>query len=152
MKKREIGANEKLKQVLVSILAGCETLVEVNTKLRPETALVQAWRWPRIVDQSTLSRTLDALTQMNTEQLRSATVEIWRQHGQALQHDWRGHLRLDFDLSGLPSSAEAEASEKGYFSGKKTLQGVSWPGLAPFNTAKPSGQASIRATVIRCNA
>jgi len=126
MKKREIEATDKLIQVLISILGGCETLVEVNSRLRPEGALAQAWGWPRFVDQSTLSRTLDALTQMNIEQLRSAVVEIWRQHGKTLQHDWRGHLRLDFDLSGLPSSAKAEASKKGYFSGKKTSQGVNW--------------------------
>jgi hypothetical protein len=120
MKTREIEAQAKLTQALVSILAGCETLSEVNTKLRSEQALAQAWGWLRIVDQSTLSRTVNALTQMNIEQLRGAFVDILRQQGQSLQHDWRGYLRLDFDLSGLASSAKAEGSEKGYFSGKKT--------------------------------
>ena len=124
MKKREIAAVEKLNQVLVSILAGCETLFEVNTRLRAEQALAQAWGWRRFVDQSTLSRTLDALTQMNIEQLRRGTSTILRQHGQTWQHDWRSFLRLDFDLSGLPCSAKAELSEKGYFSGKKTSLGV----------------------------
>ncbi len=126
MKKREIAGTEKLIQVLVSILAGCETLFEVNTRLRPEQGLAQVWGWSRFADQSTHSRTLDALTQMNLLQLRDATTTILRQHGQIVQHDWRGFLRLDFDLSGLPSSAAAELSTKGYFSGKKTSLGGNW--------------------------
>lgn len=127
MKKREIAAIEKLFQVLVLILAGCDTISEANTYLRPEQALAQAWGWSRFVDQSTLSRTLDGLTQMNLAHLREGLTTILRQSGQTRRHDWRGHLRLDFDLSGLPCSAHAELSEKGYFSGKKTPLGASWP-------------------------
>jgi len=37
-----------------------------------------------------------------------------------IKHDWRGYLWLDYDLSPLPCSAQAEASQKGYC-GKKTL-------------------------------
>ena len=67
-----------------------------------------------------LSRTLDGLTQMNIDQLRTAETTIWQQRSQAMQHDWRGYLLLDYDLSGLPSGKQAEGSTKGYFSGKKT--------------------------------
>lgn len=126
MKKREIAGTEKLIQVFVSILAGCETISEVNTRLRPEQDLAQVWGWPHFVDQSTHSRTLDALTQMNLLQLRDATAAILRQHSQIVRHDWRSFLRVDFDLSGLPCSAAAEFSTKGYFSGKKTSLGDSW--------------------------
>jgi hypothetical protein len=37
-----------------------------------------------------------------------------------MNRDWRKYLWLDFDLSGLPCGAQAEASQKGYFSDKKT--------------------------------
>ena len=120
MKKREFSSADKLKQVLLSILAGCETLSEANLRLKSETGLARVWGWGRIADQSTLSRTLDALSLKQIEQLRQSTTAIWRAHSQAKVHDWRGYLWLDFDLSGLPCSSLAEESQKGYFSGKKT--------------------------------
>lgn len=56
---------EKLEQLIVSILAGCEYISMVNMKLRPEGRLAQVKRIFRFADQSTLSRALDELTQMN---------------------------------------------------------------------------------------
>lgn len=121
MRTRMFSPRDKLIQVLLSILAGCETLYEVNSKLKQEPALASAWQWERFADQSTLSRTLDALTLTNIEQLRAAVNKIWRPQSQMLRHDWRGYLWLDFDLSGLPCGPQAQESQKGYFSGKKTL-------------------------------
>lgn len=120
MKTRDFSPVCKLTQVLVSILAGCETLTAFNSQLDGEVGLAAIWGWPRFADQSTLSRTLDALTLMNIAQLRTATTSIWRSISHTRQHDWRGFLLLDFDLSGLPCSPRAEESQKGYFSGKKT--------------------------------
>lgn len=121
---RFYAARQAAKQVLVSILAGCETLSELNSKLKYELPLAQVGHWPRFADQSTLSETLDALTLMNLTQLERAVQTIWQRHSATLQHDWRGFLWLDFDLSGLPCSPQAEQSTKGYFSGKKTRLGV----------------------------
>ena len=120
MKSRDFTSYDKLKQVVVSILAGCQTLSEVNQKLKPERLLARAGGWSHFVDQSGLSRTLDSLTLMNIEQMRRAETKIWRNHSQTWHHDWRGYSWLDFDLSGLPCAKRAEASQKGYFSGKKT--------------------------------
>jgi hypothetical protein len=120
MKKREFSTASKLIQVFLSILTGCETLSEVNLRLKSETGLAAMWDWERFADQSNLSRTLDALTLMNIDQLRRSTTAIWGSHSQIRAHDWRGFLWLDFDLSGLPCSPRAEESQKGYFSGKKT--------------------------------
>jgi len=119
-KVRDFTSTSKLIQLLVSILAGCDTLSEVNTKLKQETILAHVWRWPRFADQSNLSRLLDELTLTQLEQLRTATTQIWHSHSWTVKHDWRGYLWLDYDLSGLPCSLRAEASQKGYFSDKKT--------------------------------
>jgi len=126
MKIRDFSPDDKLIQILWSILAGCGPLYEVNSKLKPEKVLAAVWGWDRFSDQSTLSRVLDRLTQKQIEQLRAAATFIWRTHSQARDHDWRGHLWLDFDLSGLPCSDRAEESQKGYFSGKKTRLDVNW--------------------------
>jgi len=119
IKTRHYTPVSKLEQVLLSILSGCEHLSEVNTRLRPEMAFAQSWQLGSFADQSTLSRTLDQLSQTNLSQLQRAVNQIWR-HGSAThQHDWRGFLWLDFDLTGLPCGPQAEASQKGYFSEKK---------------------------------
>jgi hypothetical protein len=109
---------DKLQQILVSILAGCDTISEVNTKLKGDP-LAQSGGWMRFADQSTLSLALDSLTLMNIEQLRAASRQIWQTYGATMTHDWRGFLWLDYDLSGLPCGRQAEGGKKGYFSQKK---------------------------------
>jgi hypothetical protein len=120
MKKRAFSPNDKLEQILISILAGCETISEVNTKLDAEIHLAAVRDWSHFTDQSNLSRVLDGLTLKQIDQIRHETTSIWRINSRTYQHDWRGHLWLDFDLSGLPCSPRAEESHKGYFSDKKT--------------------------------
>lgn len=119
------STTDKLEQVLVSILAGCETISEVNTKLKGDP-LAQAGGWEQFADQSTLSLALDSLTLMNIEQLRTATGQIWQKYGATKVHDWRGFLWLDYDLSGLPCGRQAEGGTKGYFSEKKR----DWPSIS----------------------
>lgn len=119
-KKRDFSPTDKLIQVFLSILAGCTTLSEVNTQLDSENDMAAIWGWERFADQSCLSRTLDALTLKHLVPLRQATTEIWRTHSQIPAHNWRGYLWIDYDLSSLPCGPQAEKSQKGYASGKKT--------------------------------
>jgi hypothetical protein len=124
MKTRDFSPGDKLIQTLLSILAGCGPLYEVNTRLKPEIGIAMIWGWDRFSDQSNLSRLLDALTLKQIEQLWCAVTTIWQSHSRTRTHDWRGYMWLDFDLSGLPCSPRAEESQKGYFSQKKTSLGV----------------------------
>lgn len=149
MKTRDFSPADKLQQVLLSILAGCETLSEVNVRLKPEVGLARVWGWPRIADQSTLSRLLDVLTLKQIEQLRQVTLSIWKAHSLTERHDWRGYLWLDFDLSGLPCSPRAEESQKGYFRDKKTPPGGNWLGSVWSDTGRRSGRTSSQGTGIR---
>ena len=148
VKTRDFSPYDKLVQVLFSVLAGCETLSEVNVRLKPEGNLAKLWQWDRFADQSCLSRTLDALTLKQIDQVRGATAHIWRSHSLAVQHDWRSYLWLDFDLSGLPCGKQAEESQKGYFSGKKTSLDVNWHVSVPSSTVRPFGPACTQATNI----
>ena len=152
MKIRDFSPVCKLKQVLVSILAGCETLTAFNSELDGETGLAAIWGWERFADQSNLSRTLDVLTLMNIDELRTAITTIQGSISRIRQHDWRGFLLLDFDLSGLPCSPKAEASQKGYFSGKKTSLDASWPVSVASNIMKRFGRSCIQAIGILCTA
>ena len=124
MKTRDFSPICKLEQFLISILAGCESISVIDTKLRPDRALAQVWGLEQFATQSTVSRTLDELSLMNIEQLRAATQVIYESLCKIHRHDWRGYLWLDFDLSGLPCGPKAQKSQKGYFPDKKrTLAG-----------------------------
>jgi len=118
-KKSEFSLSSQLTQVLLSILTGCEYLSLVNTRLRPERKLAQVYRTSGFANQSTLSRTLDRLSLANLAELEQAVQIICKPCSRTRQHDWRGFLQLDFDLSGLPCGKQAQGSQKGYFSGKK---------------------------------
>jgi hypothetical protein len=120
MRNRYFEPAEKLIQILVSILAGCETLSEVTTTLKQEKSLACVLRSDHFADQSSLSRTLDELTLKNIDELRSSTTQIWKSQSQVMQRDWRKFLWLDFDLSALPCGPMAEKAMKGYFGEKKT--------------------------------
>ncbi len=118
--KRGIAAAEKLKQILIGILAGCEYISEVDNRLGSEGGLVRAWGLEGYLERSSLALVLNQLSRMNLDQLERSVGQIWQAHSRALQHDWRGFLMLELDLSGLPSGKGAEGAEKGYFSGKKS--------------------------------
>jgi len=120
MRNRYFKPAEKLIQILVSILAGCKTLSEVTTTLRPEKSLASLLDSDHFADQSSLSRTLDELTLKNIDELRTSTAQIWKSHSQVMPRDWRKFLWLDYDLSALPCGPLAEKAMKGYFAEKKT--------------------------------
>jgi hypothetical protein len=54
--------HQKPLDVVVSVLADCAALKQINTRLRPDTAHAAAWRRARVADQSTITRVLDAFT------------------------------------------------------------------------------------------
>lgn len=119
MRTRYFSSASKLIQVLISMLAGCRTLSEVNTHLKQEIQLARVWGWEHFADQSSLSRSLDQLTLKNIDRLRSSIAKIWKPISQVHHRDWRKFLWLDYDLTALPCGRLAEESQKGYFGEKK---------------------------------
>lgn len=119
LQKRRHTVREKLQDVVVAIMAGCRSLHQVNTQLRPELALAQSWGRSQFAEQSTLSRTLDRLKPEHIAQLRAGHLRLLQQHTQLRHHDWRQHLIIDIDPTSLITSKRAEGSRKGWVSGKK---------------------------------
>jgi len=113
--------DDKLLTCLVSIMGGCHAILQINTRIRPDRALAQAWGFTSFAHQATVARTLDRFTDINVQQLREAISTIYLRKGQAIRHRYaqQGLLILDVDLTGLPASKHAQGSTKGYFSGKK---------------------------------
>jgi hypothetical protein len=114
----------KLVDLLVSILVGCRAIAQVNTRLRPDEALAQAWGRKQFAEQSTLTRTLDGFDEASVQQLRQGSERLLRQEGRLFRHDFEQELLwLDIDLTPLPISKLAEASTKGKFAKKTVMVG-----------------------------
>lgn len=113
--------SEKLLDLLVSLLASCRSINQINTRIRPDLALAHAWDRERFAEQSTVTRTLNSFSQAEVEQLRAGSETKLRQEGRIFRHDFgRNWLWLDIDLTSLPISKRAESSTKGKIGGEKT--------------------------------
>jgi hypothetical protein len=108
-----------MQDLLVAILAGARRVYEVNTRIRPDLTLAQAWQRPQFAEQSSVSLLLDSLTPANIAQFRHALSGLLGQHSQTLRHDFAQHwLLIDVDTTGLLASRQAEGSRQGYISGQ----------------------------------
>ena len=115
---------DKVQDMLLALLAGTQSLVQLNTLLRQDTGLQRAAGRTRAAEQSVAQQTLDAATQANVDELQQVLTTLLQQHGQVAQHPFRWQwLILDADLTGLPAGKSAEQSRKGYFSDPRTRRG-----------------------------
>lgn len=135
----------KLLDLLVSILAGCRAVSQVNTRLCPDVALARAWGRSRFAEQATLARTLDAFEGEQVAQLRRGSDRLFRRESLTLRHnfaqDW---LWVDIDLTPLPISKRAEGSTKGKL-GEKTVMVANSPACKPRSITKRCSRGSILA-------
>jgi Transposase DDE domain group 1 len=114
---------DKLLSAFINILAGGTGLVEINTRVRPDAALLAAFGPAGCADQSTISATLNACTPETVQQMHTALQTILRQHGRTYAHDYAQWQLLDVDMTGLPSGKQGEQATKGYFAGQKNRYG-----------------------------
>lgn len=115
---------DKLFDAFITILAGAHGLVEVNTRLRSDTALQQAFGRSSCTDQSTIQDTLNACTEQNVQELTTALTSIYRTHSQGYRHNYQTQRQLlDIDLSGMPCGPKAALATKGYFPKARNRRG-----------------------------
>ena len=137
---------EAILDVWVSILAGCRSISQVNTRIRPDRMLGRAWGRDCFCEQSTLARVLDVCNQTQVKQLRAGVEALYRWIGQAPQQNWGGQLTVDIDLTGMLAGKQAEGSSKGYFPDKRGPPAVNCAGLGRQITTRVSPQSCTQAT------
>ena len=120
----------------VSILAGCRSVSQINTAIRPDLVLAQAWQQTCFPEQSTVARVLDQLQAEQVEQLRGGVESVSAWIGQVSHHSRQEPLLIDIDLTPLPASRHAEGSTKGYFSEKRGAMDGNCVGLGQHNMTK----------------
>lgn len=115
---------DKLRDAFVLLLTGAHRMVEINTTLRADPALCEAFGIAGCAEQSVVQDTLDACTDTNVEQMRQAMNAIFRKHSRAYRHPYRTQWQiLDMDLSGRECGKSAEDATKGYFAHHKGAYG-----------------------------
>ena len=115
---------DKLTDAFITILAGAHGLVEVNTRLRSDTALQAAFGRTTCADQSTIQATLNTCTDANVTQLTTALTTIYRTHSQGYRHSYAQRYQLlDVDLSGMACGPKAALATKGYFANQRNRRG-----------------------------
>jgi hypothetical protein len=115
---------DKLIDILMTLLSGAQSLVQLNTLLRSDPALQQSVGRQRCSEQSVAQQTLDAATCENVDQMQQVLTMLFRQHSQAASHSYRSDwLILDVDLTGMPCGKKAEKSTKGYFGQHRSRRG-----------------------------
>ena len=92
---------EKLKDVLINILAGGHGLSEINSRVRTDKALQMAFGRTACAEQSVTSETLNACTAINIKQMEAVARKVYQELGQGYRHDYeKGYLLLDIDQIG----------------------------------------------------
>src|SRR3712207_3348290 len=85
---------DKLYDAWIAILAGAQGLVEVNTRLRSDSALQQAFGRTACAEQSVIQDTLDACDETTVQQMEQALTTIFQQHSQASRHDYAQAIQV----------------------------------------------------------
>jgi len=115
---------DKLFDALISILAGAHGLSEINTRLRSDPALQDAFGRSACADQSVVQDTLNACTTEQVTQFSQALTTIYRQQSQGYAHDYQAAWQiLDADLTGMPCGKKAAFASKGYFPQQRYRRG-----------------------------
>lgn len=115
---------DKLLDIFIHILTGDQRMVTMNTGLRCDEGLQQAFGRETCVEQSLASTTLDRCDEETVAQMYEVCQTLLRQHGQSYCHNYQRHWQvLDVDMTGLLAGSQAEGSEKGYFANRRGVRG-----------------------------
>src|SRR5437588_9315421 len=80
---------DKLIDILLTLLCGAHSLVQINTLLRSDPALQRSVGRERCCEQSVAQQTLDAATAKNVEEMQQVLTSLFREHSQAASHSFR---------------------------------------------------------------
>src|SRR5215216_6579223 len=71
---------DKLETLLVSLLAGNRAIYQINTTIRPDLMLAQAWGQAQLAEQSTVADMLNHICETDVAQLQQGCAVLLRRH------------------------------------------------------------------------
>jgi hypothetical protein len=110
----------KLEDLLVCLMAGVESLGQIDVRMRRDRGLTLAVGRQSLADQSLMSQTLDAFEARSLEHLRTNIVALLGERSRAIARIARCRMTiLDLDMTELPCSTRCEGARKGRTTGKR---------------------------------
>jgi hypothetical protein len=124
MKTVKYSWQDKLRELMCSIVAGCEHTVSINHRLVPDTTLAKELIGKeRFADQSGINRLLHAFAEENLKELEEIYRQDYMLHGAAGKLPTDQMVFVDLDMSGFRADGKTyEGAEKGYI-GKRGARG-----------------------------
>ena len=125
MKTVKYSWQDKLRELMCSIVSGCEHTVSINHRLVPDTTLARELIGKeRFADQSGINRLLHAFTDENLQELEEVYRQDYMLHGAAGRLPAENQMVfVDLDMAGFRADGKTyEGSEKGYI-GKRGARG-----------------------------
>ena len=126
MKTVKYSWQDKLRELMCSIVAGCEHTVSINHRLVPDTTLARELIGKdRFADQSGINRLLHAFTEENLKELEQIYQQDYTLNGRAWRRPSGEPLIVDLDMSGFRADGTTyEGAQKGYIErGRKGCKG-----------------------------
>jgi len=119
---------DKLIFVVLGLFVGCEHIDEINHRLRADKVLHSGFGYDSCADQSVIQDTLDDCVKENVIQFKGVLRSLYVEHNQsqalvreAIEQSLT--ITIDMDLTGRPTSENAQGAKKGYFSKKRGIYG-----------------------------
>jgi len=126
MKAVKYSPQDKMKELICSIVAGCEHTVSINHRLVPDTALARELIGKdRFADQSGINRLIHAFTEENLAELEQVFEQDYMRNGRAWRLPSDETVVVDLDMTGFRVQGKTyEGAEKGYIErGRKGAKG-----------------------------
>ena len=116
MKAVKYSSQDKLKELMCSIVAGCEHTVSINHRLVPDVALARELIGKeRFADQSGINRLLHAFSDENLNELEQVYQQYYTLNGRAWRLPADEPMIVDLDMSGFRADGKTyEGAQKGY--------------------------------------
>lgn len=124
MKSVKYSWQDKLRELMCSIVTGCEHTVSINHRLVPDMTLARELIGKeRFADQSGINRLLHAFTEENVKELESVFEQDYTRDGLAWRTPKEEMLWVDLDMTGFRAEGKTyEGATKGYV-GKRGARG-----------------------------
>ena len=124
MKSVKYSWQDKLRELMCSIVTGCEHTVSINHRLVPDTTLAKELIGKdRFADQSGINRLLHAFTEENIHELQSVFEHDYQRNGLAWRMPKDQMVWVDLDMTGFRAEGKTyEGATKGYI-GKRGARG-----------------------------
>jgi hypothetical protein len=117
---------DKLKELVCSIVTGCEHTVSINHRLVPDVTLAKETigKKNRFADQSGINRLLHAFTDENVKELESVFEQDYACNGLAWRLPKDEMVWVDLDMTGFQANGKTyEGATLGYITGKRGEKG-----------------------------